>query len=116
MCSFNGYVFESAKLRVLRALVPFVPRTLRALVPHVPRNLRALVSHVSLTSCALCSNCSLTSPAFVPYVPLVLVSFMYQYHFFYSCFPMLHVTFSYLFHTRQFFWKFTAVKVKIICW
>ena len=106
MCSFNGYVFESAKLCGLRALVPYVPRTLRTLVPHVPRDLRALVSHVSRTSCVCALSAllpHLTSPAFVPYVPLVLVSFMYQYHLFYSCFPMLHVTFSYLFSTRQFF-------------
>ena len=34
---------ESAKLRALRALVPYMPRALRAVVPYVPRALRARV-------------------------------------------------------------------------
>ena len=38
---------ESTKLRVLRALVPYLRRVLRALVPHVPRALPDLVIHVS---------------------------------------------------------------------
>ena len=49
---------ESAKLRALRAVVPYVRRALRAPVPHVPRALRALVLHVFF-----CPTC------FVPYVP-----------------------------------------------
>ena len=37
---------ESAKLRALRALVPYVPRALRARVPNVTRALHALVPYV----------------------------------------------------------------------
>ena len=38
---------ESAKLRVVHALLPYVSRVLLALVPHVPRALSALVPQLS---------------------------------------------------------------------
>ena len=60
---------ESAKLRALRALVPYVPRALRAPVPYVPRALRALVPHVPR---ALRAPVSCESRALVPYVPRAL--------------------------------------------
>ena len=71
---------ESAKLRALRALVPYVPRALRAPVPYVPRALRALVPHVPRAlralmphvSRALRAPVSCTSRALVPYVPRAL--------------------------------------------
>ena len=92
---------------VLLALVPYVVCTLRALelhafraisvlMPLVLRDLCALVSHVRRASCALCSTCSraLHAPR-----ASCLGSFIC------SCFPMLHVTFTYLFPNREFFWE-----------
>ena len=65
---------ESAKLRVVHALLPYVSRVLLALVPHVPRALSALVlqlsrvllarvlhvlvPHVLLCLTCLCCTCS----------------------------------------------------------
>ena len=108
--------YVSLTLRVLVPQVPHVPRTLRALVPHVIsalhtyephvlRALHALVSHVPRGSYTLCSPCSHYSRAFVPYVFRVFRVSICQYHLFYSCFPMLQVTFSYLFLTREFLCK-----------
>ena len=56
---------ESAKLRVVHALLPYVSRVLLALVPHVPRALSALVPQLSrvLLACA--------SRALVPHVPML---------------------------------------------
>ena len=71
--------YESAKLRALRALVPYVrcapralvpdvPRALRALVPHVPRALRALVTQVFRTLHVLVPHV-LSYPHFFSHIP-----------------------------------------------
>ena len=65
-------VLESAKLRALRALVPYVPRALRAPMPYVPRALRALVPHVPRALRALVPHVPRASRALVPYVPRAL--------------------------------------------
>ena len=76
------------------------------------RTSRALVSHVPRASCALCSTCSSTSLALVPLVPCVL-------HVPISPFLLLSIWFAWLFliysQLMSFFWKFTTVKIKIIC-
>lgn len=80
----------------LLAYVPHVLRDLRALKPHMFRASRALVFHVPRASFALCCTCCRTSCAQVPR-PSSLASFMCRYYLFCTCFPMLHVTFFYLF-------------------
>ena len=107
--------------RVLRILVSHVPRALCALVPHLSCVLLALVSHVlcalrpsclvySRVSRALCLTCLVLYVLFYltcyhALCPSCLTSFMCQYHLFCSCFPMLRMTFSYLFATCEVYCK-----------
>ena len=98
--------------RVLRALMTHVLCALRAFEPDLLRALHALVPHVPRVSYVLCSTCS---RAFRASCAACLASFMCHYHFFCSCFPMLHVALSYLFPTCELFQEFTSTKIKIMC-
>ena len=64
----SKYFNESAKLRALRVLVPYVSYALRALMPRLPRALRALLSHVSRALRALVPH--------VPHGPCALRAFV----------------------------------------
>ena len=94
---------ESAKLRALRALVPYVLSCLKcllpyllsyspSLVPHIPPNLRAHVFHVPRARCGLVL-CALW--ALFPYVPYRFV--LYVLYFLISPFLLLsfHASRSY---------------------
>ena len=65
--------YESAKLRALRAVVPYMPRVLHALVPHMSRALRALVPLVPYVLRALLLHLPRALRALVPqcFVPCV---------------------------------------------
>ena len=125
-------MFEYAKLRALRDLVSQVSRALHPLVPHVLHALCALMSHVPFSlraqtgvlcalravgfhmphaTHALFSTCS---GALCALCPSCLASFMHQYYFLHSCFPVLHLTFLIYFHLVSFLGKFTTVKIKIL--
>ena len=67
-----GATNKSAKLRVLRALVPYVPRAFCALVPHVIHVLLALVLHVPRVPQVLMPHLPPPPFALLPYVPRAL--------------------------------------------
>ena len=133
-------MFESAKLRVLRALCLTHSRASRASCPTCFRASRvsfpscSCASRASCPTCfcaslALCFTCcrassaSCASRALVIYVPLVppfsaycFACFTYQYQLLCSCVPMRHVAFlNIYFQLVSCSGKFTTVKIKIVC-
>ena len=127
---------DSAKLHTLRALVSCVLSCLTCLVPYMLSCLTCFLLYVSssltcfvpcVLSCITCflsyvfscltclvPRASYTTCSCALHAPLAscLSSLICQYHLFCFCF---HVIFSSLFPTREFFGKFTTVKIKIIC-
>ena len=75
----------------LMCFVPYVLLCLLCLMSRMPCALRALVSYVLLL--LMCPWCLVPCVFHVSISPLC------------SCFPMLCVTFSYLFPTRELFWE-----------
>ena len=117
---------ESAKLRALRALAPYLPRAPRASSPTCSRVHRALVPYVPLAPRTLCRTCSCVSRASSSMWPHAL-RFMCPFSlrtllfrtlrtvcpnitFFALEFPCITLLFFCSFATCDFFWKFTKVK------
>ena len=132
---------QFAKALKARARVPCVSSCLTCLLPQVLFASRTSCSSCSRTSrapCSLCSKCShashasrssfsrasrasfptycRVSRALAPYMSLVTLALRpsFQYHLSCSCFPMLHVTFSYLFPTRELSLRNLLHLIKII--